>query len=225
VLTVSELSERSGTPISSIKFYVREGLLPEADLDAPHRAFYDDGHVRRLRLIQALRKVAGLSLDRVRRLCRVLDAAPERGGTAKVVARVIDAVARGDSVRAVTLGELRAARRDVLAMLGEKGVRVRPGARAVTELAAALVHLRRTLDTDIAADAFLPYLDAMRALAERDVDANRHLVVDATSAAFGATIGTVLWEPVLVLLRRIAFEDVAARTFGAPPPASKRRTG
>jgi DNA-binding transcriptional MerR regulator len=222
VLTVSQLSEKSGTPISSIKFYVREGLLPPADLDAPRRAFYDDAHVRRLRLIQALRDVAGLPLERVRRLCRVLDDAGDEG-IAKVIARAIDAIAQGGSMRDVTVGELRTARREVLTMLGGKGVQVRRGARAVTDLAAALVYLRKTLDTDIAADALVPYLDAMRALAQRDVDANRHLVVDATSAAFGAALGMVLWEPVLVLLRRIAFEDVAARTFTRPPAASKRR--
>ncbi len=222
MLTVSQLSERSATPISSIKFYAREGLLPQADLRAPHRAFYDEGHVRRLRLVQALRQVAGLPLDRVRRLCRTIDRARDEG-TARVIARVIDAVARRGSMPAVTLGELRASRREVLAMLGERGVQVRSGARAVTELAQALVCLRKTIDPAIAADAFLPYLDAMCALAERDVEANRHLVVDATTAAFGATLGTVLWEPVLVLLRRIAFEHVAARTFGAPAPVSAPR--
>jgi DNA-binding transcriptional MerR regulator len=222
VFTVSDLSEKSRTPISSIKFYAREGLLPQADLQAPHRAYYDEEHVRRLRLIQALRQVAGLPLDRVRKLCRAIDHARQET-TAKVVARVIDAVARREVTRAVTMSELRDARREVLAMLHERSVSVRPGARAVTELAAALVCLRKTIEAGISADAFVPYLDAMCALAERDVEVNRHLVKDATSAAYGATLGTVLWEPVLLLLRRIAFEHVTARTFGASAAALTHR--
>ena len=222
MLTVSELSERSKTPLSTIKFYLREDLLPQGDLRAPHRAFYDEGHVRRLLLIRALRDVAELPLARVRRLCRLLDRAPDEG-TAKVVSRVIDAVARSGPRRAVTLSQLRTARREVLAMLAEKGVRVRPNARAVTELAASLTSLRETIGPEIPADAFVPYLDAMRALADRDFAANRHLVVDAASAAFGTTLGMVLWEPVLVLLRRIAFEDVATRAWSAAPKERPRR--
>jgi hypothetical protein len=63
----------------------------------------------------------------------------------------------------------------------------------------------------------------MCALAERDFEENKHLVRDAASAALGATFGTVLWEPILILLRRIAHEHVAAKTFGTERPRTRRR--
>ena len=85
---------------------------------------------------------------------------------------------------------------------------------AVVDLADALVGLRHTLGPDISASVFVPYLEAMCALAEKDFETNKHLVTDAASAAVGATLGTVLWEPILLLLRRIAHEHVAVRTFG-----------
>jgi hypothetical protein len=54
----------------------------------------------------------------------------------------------------------------------------------------------------------------MLALAERDFAATRHLLRDRSSAGLAATFGTVLWEPVLILLRRIAIEHVARQRLG-----------
>jgi len=214
VLTVSELAARAGTPVSTIKFYVREKLLSPGNLDAPHRAFYDESHVRRLQLISVLRDVGELPLVRVKSLCRLLDRDAARDDVSKVISHVIDAIARRGPVRAATTADMRAARRQVLDMLAMNGIQVRSTARSVTELAGALVGLRKTLGPGVTADSFVPYLDAMCTLAERDFEANRHLVVDAASAAVGATFGTVLWEPVLILLRRIAHEHVGVKTFG-----------
>jgi hypothetical protein len=66
------------------------------------------------------------------------------------------------------------------------------------------------LAADIPALALTPYLDAMCALAETDFAAIENLVSDGPSAGLAATYGTVLWEPVLILLRRIAHESVAS---------------
>lgn len=215
--TVSELAERSKTPVSSIKFYLREDLLPPGDLGASHRAFYGEPHVRRLRLIQVLREVAGLAVPAIRDICKLLDAEGGRD-LSRVVAHVIDALGRREPL--ASEGEAVAARREVLEMLEARGIRVRRNAKAVVDLADALVGLRRTLGADFSATAFVPYLEAMRALAESDFAANGHLATDAASAAVGATLATVLWEPVLLLLRRIAHEHAAAQMFG---PGRKRK--
>jgi Transposase zinc-binding domain len=60
-------------------------------------------------------------------------------------------------------------------------------------------------------------------VAEQDFAANGHLVTDAASAGIAATFGTVLWEPILLVLRRIAHEDVSARTFHTAPRRKLRR--
>ncbi len=218
--TVSELAERSRTPLSSIKFYLREGLLPAGDLEASHRAFYGDLHVRRLDLIRVLREVAGLAVPAIRDICKLLDGEGGRD-LSKVIAHVIDALGRRGSL--ATGREAAAARREVFDMLDERGVHVRRSAKAVVDLADALVGLRRTLGSDVPVEALAPYLDAMCALAERDFEENRHLARDAASAALGATFGTVLWEPILILLRRIAHEHVAVKTFGNKGHRVRRR--
>jgi len=209
--TVSALAERSKTPVSSIKFYLREGLLPAGNLEANHRAFYGDVHVRRLYLIQVLREVAGLAIPAIRDICKLLDGEGGRD-LSNVIRHVIDALGRREPSSSGQ--DAVAARQELLNMLHGRGILVRRNARAVVDLAEALMGLRRTLGSDLPPETLIPYLDAMCALAERDFEANKHLVGDAAGAAVGATFGTVLWEPIIVLLRRIAHEHVAVKTFG-----------
>jgi DNA-binding transcriptional MerR regulator len=68
-----ELSRRSGVPRSTIKFYLREGLLAPGEASAPKQARYGEAHLERLRLIRALREVARLPLDVIGRVTRELD--------------------------------------------------------------------------------------------------------------------------------------------------------
>ncbi|MDX6237053.1 MAG: hypothetical protein QOG10_1868, partial [Kribbellaceae bacterium] len=63
---IAELSRRTGVPVATIKYYLREGLLPSGEAVGATRSRYDETHVRQLRLIRALVEVGGLSLSRVR---------------------------------------------------------------------------------------------------------------------------------------------------------------
>ncbi|HET6652862.1 MAG TPA: MerR family transcriptional regulator, partial [Nocardioides sp.] len=70
---MSELAARTGLPVPTIKYYLREGLLPPGESIGATRAHYDDTHVRRLRLVRALIEVAGLRLEDVRRVLDAID--------------------------------------------------------------------------------------------------------------------------------------------------------
>lgn len=73
-MKLNQLAERSGVPVSSIKFYLREGLLlPGEKLNAT-TARYSRAHLDRLELIKALREIIGLSLDQIRRVVTAVDA-------------------------------------------------------------------------------------------------------------------------------------------------------
>jgi DNA-binding transcriptional MerR regulator len=78
-MRLAELSARSGVPRSTIKFYLREGMLPAGDAKARNQATYGPRHLERLELIRALRDVAGLSLEVVARVCAELDRGWEKG--------------------------------------------------------------------------------------------------------------------------------------------------
>jgi len=220
-MTVSELARSTRVPVARIKFYLRERLLPAGDLTAERRAFYDQRHAQRLRLIHTLREVAGLGVPAIRALCQQLDA--PKGELSSVILQVIDALGRSESKRSALSARAQVrAREELLGWLKERGVRVRADAPALAELARALVALRASLHEELSPQAFAPYLDAMLQLAEQDFGAVRHLLSDRTSAGLAATLGTVLYEPVLLLLRRIAHEHVASRAFRPAEPARKR---
>jgi AcrR family transcriptional regulator len=70
-LSISELESESGTPRSTIYYYVRDGLLPAAQKAAASRAVYSDVHVDALREIRRL-KDEGVPLDEIRERIRPL---------------------------------------------------------------------------------------------------------------------------------------------------------
>ena len=72
-MRLAELSQRAGIPRSTIKFYLREGLLPAGAAHAKNQASYGSQHVERLALIRALREVAELPLDAVAKVTAELD--------------------------------------------------------------------------------------------------------------------------------------------------------
>ena len=64
-LTISELESATGTPRSTIYYYVREGLLPAAQKAAASRAIYSDVHVELLEEISRL-KDEGADLETIK---------------------------------------------------------------------------------------------------------------------------------------------------------------
>ena len=58
-MLVSELAERADVPLATVKYYLREGLLAPGETTGPRRAEYDEPHLRRLRILRALREVGG----------------------------------------------------------------------------------------------------------------------------------------------------------------------
>ena len=71
-MKIGDLATASATPVDTIRYYEREGLLPApARTSANYRA-YDDSHLERLRFIRHCRHL-DMSLDEVRQLLRVRD--------------------------------------------------------------------------------------------------------------------------------------------------------
>ena len=55
-LTVSDLAERSGLPVSTVRYYVREGLIPPGQRRSRTRVVYDGDHLRAIETIKFLRE-------------------------------------------------------------------------------------------------------------------------------------------------------------------------
>ena len=72
-MRIAELSQTTGVPVPTIKYYLREGLLPAGELTSPNQARYDDRHVQRLRLVRVLLDIGRLPIATIRDLLTELD--------------------------------------------------------------------------------------------------------------------------------------------------------
>jgi DNA-binding transcriptional MerR regulator len=196
---MSELSRRSGLPVPTIKFYLREGLLPPGESVGATRARYDEAHVRRLRLVRALSEVAGLRLEDVRQVLAAIDddslSWHEAIGSAHTRLPAPAAGAAGDPERARVDALLR--RHDW--QLDEDSPHRAALAAALASLT-ALGHApsEELLDTYVAAAGMIGRFEVS------SLDQS-----DRAAATEQAVVSTLLLEPVLLTLRRIAQENAS----------------
>ncbi|PZT74200.1 MULTISPECIES: MerR family transcriptional regulator [unclassified Streptomyces] len=207
-MRISELSRRSGVPVPTIKFYVREGLLPAGRLTSPNQASYDEGHERRLRLIRALLDVGKLPLSAIGEVLRVME------DPAQPVHKVLGvAAARLDAPPADEAGpELRAAREEVAELVERRGWCSEPGSAGAESLAEVLVALRRA-----GHGAFIDLLDAYADAAEQVARVDLGYVrarVAREDLVESVVVGTVLGEAMFGALRRLAHAEASERAYG-----------
>ncbi len=200
-MRLAELSARSGLPSATIKYYLRAGLLPSGAADGATWARYDESHVRRLRLIRALTDVAGLTLDEVRTVVAALDAADSPHEARGAAQWPLTAPVEEDPSDEAS--------RQVDALLARRGWELEPDSPHRRSLAAALDTLA-DLEFPATEDVLDAYADAAESIAAVDVPRVTSQE-DPLVAAERLVVGTLLYEPVLVTLRRIAHEVVSAR--------------
>jgi DNA-binding transcriptional MerR regulator len=197
-MQMSELSQASGVPVATVKYYLREGLLPPGTATSATRATYDESHLRRLRLVRALVEVGHLRLDTVRTILAAVDAG---GNLHHAIGAAHTALApEGDP----TPEAMTAANR----LLRRRRWRVEPGNANRRALATAFDALER-LGFPLQDATLDAYADAAASVAAVDVDSVP--TESAEHAVEHAVVGTVLFEPVLLALRRLAQEDLSSR--------------
>jgi len=201
-MRISALSATTGVPIPTIKYYLREGLLPEGVRTGATQADYSDAHAQRLRVIRAL-VASGVSIAEVRRVLAALDTPPPTPHDLLGVAHEAVTAHVEDDGLDLTDAQALAAR------LGAKpGMPIEPSQLRV--LARALA---TTADAgfEIPAPVMDAYVASARRIAEAEIDG---VPTDSPEAAVGyVVLGTVLPEPVLLALRRIAEQVVSAERF------------
>ena len=201
-MRISELAERGGVPVGTVKYYLREGLLPPGERTSATQARYGDEHVERLTLVRTLVGVGGLSIAATRRVLDALDDPPPSLHTLLGTAHAAlpgAATAGPDALHRA---------RD---LVRRRGWRVHPEAPALTSLAAALEGLA-TAGLDSVDDLIDRYAAAAADIADGDV---REVPAEPPALAVRVVVAaTVLLEPLLLALRRLAQEDASARRFG-----------
>jgi DNA-binding transcriptional MerR regulator len=198
---MSELAGRSALPVPTIKYYLREGLLHPGESVGATRARYDDSHVRRLRLVRALIDVAGMRLDDVRGVLDAIDdptlSRHEAIGSAHT--RLTPLVTQSGSD---------ADRSRVEALLDRHGWELHEGSTHRDALAGALASLA-ALGRPPSDELLDTYAEAAGLVAEHDLTALEE--IERAEATEHAVVSTLLLEPVLLTLRRIAQENASRR--------------
>lgn len=206
-MRISELAGRTGVPVGTVKYYLRAGLLPPGEPTSATQAQYDEEHVARLGLIRALLGIGGLSIATAR---VVLAAVDDPDSSAH------DTIGAAHSALPTRVGGEQPDLSQAQAHLQRWGWQVHDDSPAVVLLAQALNGLQAA--GFATPDSLLDrYARAAAELGERDV-ADVPLGSPAEAVRY-VVIGTLLLEPVLLALRRLAQEDVSARRLSNSLPA------
>ncbi|MFF4187912.1 MerR family transcriptional regulator [Streptomyces sp. NPDC001691] len=212
-MRLAELSERSGVSTAMIKYYLRQGMLAPGRKIGATTADYDESHLRRLRLVRALIEVGRLpvatakevigfvdddSLDRTMRLGAALWALPHGPDPDD-----------GDESVAAARAEVDR----LLEMLGWSTAQdigeLSPDHRALIVAVATLIRLGYPWNAELMA----PYAELMHRAAVRDLDfVETHPSEEEKVET--AVAATLLFEPVLRALHRIAQQEESARRYG-----------
>ncbi len=213
-MRISELARRGDLPVGTVKFYLREGLLPSGDPTSATQAQYGEPHVARLRLIRALLGVGGLSISQARTVLTVAD---------DPASSVHATLGAAHSALPVVLDDDEPDLASAQQHLERWDWRVQDSSPALRLLAQAIDALQ-IVGFDVSNSLLDRYARAAKDLAEADV---AEVPTDSVSEAVRhVVIGTLLLEPVLLALRRLAQEDASRRRFtpdeDAPPTGPGR---
>jgi DNA-binding transcriptional MerR regulator len=197
-MRISELSRITGIPVPTIKYYQREGLLPYGERTGHNQVRYDDGHLRRLRLVRALLDIGHLPIATAR---KVLGAVGEPGRDLFTalgeVHYAVTAVPDGASSASEPVDEL----------IGRHGWTVKeanPSRHALANLLGVLADLGHA---DIL-NRLDDYADVAARLAALDVGIlDSHGSKDEVLET--AVVVTLLGDVLISLLRRLAQEDLS----------------
>lgn len=206
-MRISELSDRTGVTPASIKYYTREGLLPEGRRVGYNRTEYAEHHVARLRLVRALIDVGGLSVATTR---DVLDATDDPDlplvGTLAAAHAAVPRTTRTPS--AASLARVASLMRD----RGWTAHAQNPGIAQTADVLDRYAEIGR----DDLAEVLDRYADAADIVADADL---RSVAASGTRERMAETVvvGTVLGDGLIAGLRRIAQEHLSRHRYPRPP--------
>lgn len=211
---MAELSRASGIPVATIKFYLRERLLPPGERTGPNQSRYGEQHLRRLRLIRGLLDVGGLSVAAARGVIDAVDSELPLAHSFGVAQRAVSATIDPGDIDPEALAGI-----DRLV----EGWHVsgdNPGRLSAARVLATFESLGQRDERNW----FSRYAAAALLVAEADLDQ-----VEARSSreamAETVVIGTVLGDALFSGLRRAAQEHVSTIRHPSHPSSTKHPSG
>lgn len=214
-MRLSELSERSGVSTATIKYYLREGLLAPGRRISATTADYGEDHLRRLRVVRTLLQVGGLSVAAAAKVLKHVD--DESLGRTIRLGAALWALPHPPAPDAREGDEAQlTARREVDLLLEELGwesarelAPLNPDHTALVESVASLIRMGYPWN----AEMMTPYARMMRQVAVHDLDFTETYPSE-TEQVEAAVAATILLEPILRAMHRLAQQEETVRRYG-----------
>jgi DNA-binding transcriptional MerR regulator len=213
---VSELAERADVPLATVKYYLREGLLPVGENTGPRRAEYDERHLRRLRVLRLLREIGEVPVTSLRQIVDALDddATPVHDAMTQIADVITDGPEPGQQDPAA------------LAMVDEVFAvmhwdRIRPESVDRVRLASLVSALNAPGPLGANVEILSFYAGVADHLARAEVALVDHSV-ERSQLLEDMVTGSVVYGQVFELLRQLGHEHHHARVVAASveqPPA------
>lgn len=202
-MRISELAETTGVALPTLKYYLREGLLMPGTAISRTRAVYDETHVERVRLIRALIESGGLGINGARAVVDALEHPPASPHDFLGVAHR----ALPPPVAPVEPTE------EVIGWMRELGWESCLDSPLLGSLTRAVADARAA-GVPLSASGIADYAKAVLQVAAVDVAVAASAPSPAASL-HTVVVGTVMVDPVIATLRRLAQEVQSARMLGA----------
>jgi DNA-binding transcriptional MerR regulator len=206
-MKIAELSRRAGVPIPTIKFYIRAGMLPRGEPGGRTQARYSGSHLDRLALIGTLRRV-GLSLAMIKQALRAMDAMS--GDVEDFMAIAINslAITPKEEADASTMADAEALLR---AMVAHRGWAVDPGTPAWEAVVHACAGISSIWPGALNEQRLEQYAAVAEDTAAFEIPEEWNPTLSPPEALQYAVLGTILFEPLILALRRLAHVDRDAK--------------
>lgn len=210
-MRMAELSETTGIPVPTIKYYMREGLVSPGRPTGRNQADYGERHVRRLRLVRALVEYGGLSISVIRDLMAQIDNPRLEefdllGAAQKTVTQ------QREARPGPTRDEAERRLRDLLV---RRGWRIGPDDPAYRTAVGVLATLEEVGYHDMI-DEVDAYADAAEKAAEADLRLLGPDVSDRERAVEIVVVGTSVGDTLIAALRRLAQASISERMYTRP---------
>lgn len=199
-MKIAELSRRSGAPIPTIKFYIREGMLPRGEPAGRTQAVYAERHIERLALIAALQR-AGLSLAVVKQALAAMDTLS--GDTPAFMQIAVGALALPHAGAADPATTARAAAL-MEAATAQQGWAVDQGSPVWEAAVQACAVILTAWPEPFGEEDLSRYAAVAEAIAAFELPEAWNPTRSPAEALTYVVLGTVLFEPLILALRRLA---------------------
>lgn len=206
-IRMAELSRVTGVSVSTIKFYLREGLVQQGRLTNSNQALYDESHIERIRLVRSLSKIAQLPLSTIGEVLKSVD---DGGNLHKAMGKVQGALV-GEVVPEAVSSEVQ----ELLdAEIKKQGWMVHKESEAYRKALNALQELsNQNLSSPM--NSLSEYAAGANRIAETDI-ATLDGAASATDLIRMMALGTTLRSTLTDALIFLAQQHHSAKHFGAP---------